>query len=67
MPIHTMHKKTVELRNTLDYFRRDHPTATCVKVSAVTGKMIYIRYRRLDLNAYGLFVISRERSRRLQK
>jgi hypothetical protein len=66
MPIHTMHKKTVEFQNTLDYFKRDHPTATCVKVSAVTETMIYIRYRRLDLNAYGLFVISRERTRRIQ-
>jgi hypothetical protein len=66
MPFHTMREEPAELRNTLNYFKRDHPTARCAKVSVVTEKNIYIRYERPDLNARGLLVISRQRTRRLQ-
>ena len=66
MPFHTMRAEPAELRNTLNYFKRDHPTARCAKVIVVTENNIYIRYERPDLNARGLFVISRQRTRRLQ-
>jgi hypothetical protein len=66
MLFHAMREEPAELRNTLNYFKREHPTARCAKVSGVTEKNIYIRYERPDLNARGLFVISRQRARRLQ-
>ena len=66
MAIRRTRVERAEIRNTLSYFKRYDPTATCIRVSVVTEKMIYIRYKRLDLNANGLFAISRERTRRLQ-
>jgi hypothetical protein len=66
MAIRRTREERAELRITISYFMRYQPSATRVKVSLVTERNIYIRYKLLAIHANGLFVKGRERTRQLQ-
>lgn len=66
MAIRRTREERAELWNTISYFMRYQPSATRVKVSLVTERNTYIRYRLLAIHANGLFVTGSERTRQLQ-